>query len=146
MDLNNVEDRPNTNEMVLFIAKRFLVRACICIRGAIFESSALEVITSPLFVFSVRAHIDFSSEVGDSVKEPRCTAKIKSNLHTFNSLQVSTLDETSLSLQHPSPPSPMVHLYQPAPTPQRVQRNIRNTRVKSFTYAPSPGMKRVFQR
>ncbi|XP_074638202.1 tetratricopeptide repeat protein 17-like [Acropora palmata] len=35
----------------------------------------------------VRAHIDFSSEVDDSVKEPRCTAKIKSNLHTFNSLQ-----------------------------------------------------------
>ncbi|XP_068672109.1 tetratricopeptide repeat protein 17-like [Montipora foliosa] len=36
----------------------------------------------------VRAHIDFISEVKDSVKKPYCTAKIKkSDLHTFGSLQ-----------------------------------------------------------
>ena len=37
---------------------------------------------------SVRAHIDFLSDVDDSPKRPRCTAKIKNNLHTFSSLQV----------------------------------------------------------
>ena len=50
------------------------------------------------FVFiSVRAHIDFISEVKDSVKKPYCTSKIKkSDLHTFGSLQVHTASEIGI--------------------------------------------------
>lgn len=44
---------------------------------------------NPLFLpLSVRAHIDFLSDVDDSAKRPHCTAKMKNNLYTFSSLQV----------------------------------------------------------
>ncbi|XP_078346607.1 tetratricopeptide repeat protein 17-like [Oculina patagonica] len=35
----------------------------------------------------LRAHIDFLSDVDGFLKKPRCTAKMKSNLHTFSTLQ-----------------------------------------------------------
>ena len=38
--------------------------------------------------FSVRAHIDFLSEVDDFPRRPRCTAKIRNKLHTFHNLPV----------------------------------------------------------
>ena len=49
---------------------------------------------------SVRSHIDFLTEVDDLSMRPRCTGKIKSNMHTFGSLQVHITDHPPL----PSPP------------------------------------------
>ena len=49
----------------------------------------------------MRAHIDFLSEVDDLSKRPRCTGKIKSNLHTFSSLQVHTIRHPVLPQGYP---------------------------------------------
>lgn len=74
----------------------------------------------------------------DSVKEPRCTAKIKSNLHTFNSLQVSTLDETPLSLspQHPfssfTHGSPLSTRTTPKGTEKHLQHTCKILHVRSL--------------
>ena len=74
---------------VLFFILSVVVRLC-------FASSlmmiALCFIAVNLFIVlisrSVRTHIDFLSEVDDFPRRPRCTAKIKNNLHTFHNLQV----------------------------------------------------------